>query len=159
MCGSPKTVEHILCKELQGACSTVFSCYYSHTMISHTAKIFLIAFAAFAAIQFALLRLFLYWRYPWVDIPMHAVGGAIVGLGVFAARDLHVPLFAHLTKPYRAILVVLFVASVWEVLEYVTGLSIIKENFASDTMLDLTLGLVGGMVGIVIGRMLEDRPI
>ena len=54
---------------------------------------------------------------------------------------------------------VLFVASVWEVLEYVTGMSIIKENFASDTMLDLTLGLVGGMVGIVIGRMLEDRPI
>ena len=128
-------------------------------MISSTVQLFLVSFSVFAAAQFALLRLFLYWRYPWVDIPMHFAGGIIVGLGVFAARDLHVPLFSYLIKPYRAITVVFIVAALWEVLEYVAGVSSVQENFVGDTMLDLALGLLGGSIGILIGRTLEVRNV
>lgn len=126
-------------------------------MISRTVKLFLLSFSAFAAVQFTLLQLFMYWRYPWIDIPMHLAGGIIVGLGVFAARDLHVPLFAYLTKPRRAILVVFLVAALWEILEYVSGMSQVEDNFVGDTSLDLVLGLLGGMIGIWIGRKLAAR--
>ena len=126
-------------------------------MVSRTVKLFLVSFLAFAAVQFTLLKLFMYWRYPSVDIPMHLVGGVIVGLGVFAARDLHVPLFTYFTKPRRAILVVFVVAALWEGFEYATGMSRVERNFLRDTLADVALGLLGGLVGIWIGRSLDRR--
>ena len=33
------------------------------------------------------LELFLYWRYWWLDLPMHILGGSVVALGMWVAHS------------------------------------------------------------------------
>ncbi|MEX0918024.1 MAG: hypothetical protein WDZ93_02620 [Candidatus Paceibacterota bacterium] len=125
-------------------------------MLKSNVVVFVIALGIFALAQFALLHTYLYWRYPNVDIPMHFLGGVIIALGIFAARDLHLPVFGSLTTTPRALGFLFCIAVVWEWLEYLYGHSVVgKSGFVFDTVTDLILGVAGGFLGLYVARNLE----
>jgi len=115
---------------------------------------FLISFSLFAVIHVIALQLFLYWHYLWFDIPMHFLGGIIVALGVFTLHDLKVFVPSRYLTPVAVVLMVVIVALVWEVFELYIGTPI-EENFVIDTLTDLGMGILGGLIGYSIGTNIK----
>lgn len=116
--------------------------------------LFLVAISTLAVTNFFATTYFLYWRYSWLDMPMHFLGGLCVALG-FAI----LPFFRiNLQPKYRTILpyllFVLCVGVVWEVFEYVNNISTVRDDDSViiDTLVDLTLDLLGGWVGYFISK-------
>lgn len=117
--------------------------------------LFLIALTILATVHIVGLELMLYWRYHWFDIPMHALGGAIVSLGsqsalfhsVFRCRPHHLGF---------AIALVLAVGISWEVFEWGAGIVDVEE-YVADTILDIVLDVCGGVVGYVVGSALRNQ--
>lgn len=125
-------------------------------MLSITTRYFLFAFATFGALHILLVRLYLYWRYEWLDIPMHFFGGALIALGLFAARDMRLPFAAVATRPAVLLASVVAIAIAWEIFEFTAGISRMREGFWDDTVTDLILGIIGGAVGMAVGRTLTQ---
>ncbi len=101
----------------------------------------------------------LYGSYPWLDVPMHFVGG--VAMAYFLG---HALAFAHggglLGQPNRALLVLAWIASastvtiLWEFLEFTTdrlGLTRAQASVA-DTMLDFLMGILGSLAYAACAR-------
>jgi uncharacterized membrane protein YoaK (UPF0700 family) len=116
--------------------------------------LFLIAISVLAVVQFVATTNFLYWRYSWLDMPMHFLGGLCVALG-FAI----LPFFRVTLPPqYRTLvpyLVFVFLVGIaWEVFEYANGISLasVHERLFTDTLMDLILDLFGGYLGFVISK-------
>lgn len=127
--------------------------YPNDSTMTYTAvKLFLIALTTLTVIHLLSLRFFIYWRYDWFDIPMHLFGGAVVALGIFAAYELGVPFAQRFFGFWPLLAAVLAVAIMWEVYEYVIGLSVLEEDFVVDTGIDLAMGLIGGVVGYFVGN-------
>lgn len=93
------------------------------------------------------LKLFLYWKYFWLDIPMHFLGGIACALGF----SICLRMYSHVPRWYTTLsgylLFTLFVGISWEVFEIAVGFSIIDEHFVPDTTVDLLMDLVGGAIG------------
>lgn len=126
-------------------------------MLQLTTIIFLVAFTVLAGIHTLASHLYLYWKYGWLDIPVHFLGGIVVTLGLFTLRDLH--LFPNKFLKFMPVLAcVLSIALVWEVWEYLSNLtdtSILKD-YIIDTVTDLCMGLTGGALGYFIGNNLRN---
>lgn len=93
----------------------------------------------------------LYWRYRWLDIPMHFLGGVWLGvLGVWywyavGSRVARTPVRAMAVACGTALLLGL----VWEAYEYAVflwGGSALPSNYVGDTILDLLMDLMGALV-------------
>ena len=114
---------------------------------------FLIAFSMLSILHNLAIGLFLYWHLWWFDIPMHAFGGMIVALGFFVLNDLRIfpPVLLQII-PVTAL--VLCVALVWEAFELIAGVEIIG-HYVIDTTVDITAGLVGGVIGFYVGKSLD----
>lgn len=121
-----------------------------------TVRIFLISLATLAILHAFLLRFYLYWQYAWLDVPMHLFGGIAAALGVYAARDLHVPFFARALHSGSVMALVLAIALLWEAFEFLGGISVMNGRFWNDTFLDLALGIFGGALGILIHKRLAQ---
>lgn len=111
---------------------------------------FLIAGSILVVIHILSLELFLYWKYPALDIPMHALGGAVIALLFFTLHDLIPRYPSRLLYPIPVLLLVLLVSLVWEVYELQIGIPI-EEDFEIDTITDLIMGMLGGVMGYVVG--------
>ena len=83
-----------------------------------------------------------YWKYPWLDLPMHFFGGVIICLLVrwWSERVWGIRL------PFMiVILSVFFVGVGWEVFEYALGLiEVPRDVYIKDTAIDLLLDTLGG---------------
>ncbi len=97
-----------------------------------------------AVTQYYALEFYWYWTYWWLDIVMHITGGVVIGL-----------LVAHYVSPrfVRIVALTLLVGVLWEVFEYVLGISRVEPNFHFDSTLDLVMDVVGaciayGMMGL-----------
>lgn len=103
----------------------------------------LVLATALAVLHIYALDAYLYWRYVWLDVPIHFLGGLAIGAFIVG----FLPRFSPL-------LFVLLLASAvigWEVFEYVVGTP--KEaNFVFDTSLDILTGTLGGMLAYAIAR-------
>jgi len=115
---------------------------------------FLISFSLLAVIHIIASELFLYWRFFWFDIPMHFFGGAVVALGIFTLYDLKIIVKRRHLKRVPLLVLVFVVALSWEVYELLVGISI-EANYVADTLIDLSMGLLGGLVGYSIGSSLN----
>jgi hypothetical protein len=122
-------------------------------MLQLTTIVFLIAFSVLAVIHNLAIQLYLYWHIWWLDIPVHAFGGAIVALGLFTLRDLKMFPNSGL-RPLPVIAIVIGVALIWEAYEVAIGLPML-EDYIFDTVLDVCMGLGGGIIGYVIGNSLR----
>lgn len=119
-------------------------------MLQLTTILFLIAFSTLAVIHHIAIKLYLYWRLPWFDIPMHAFGGVIVALGLYTLRDLK--LFpSKFLKPLPILGFVLVIALLWEAFEFFTGIPIVG-NYYVDSVSDVAIGLIGALIGYFIGN-------
>lgn len=107
-----------------------------------------------AVLHIVALQLFLYWRFWWLDIPMHALGGTVVALGLFAAYDFR--LFRNKTflKVGYVIAFVLLIALLWEAFELYAGVPR-EEDYLFDTILDLIMGVVGGYLGYIVANSIR----
>lgn len=112
--------------------------------------LFLIAASILAVIHVVSLELFLYWKHQWLDIPVHALGGAVVALFFFTLHNLLPKYPARLLYPIPVLLLVLLVSLAWEVYELLIGIPI-EDNYEVDTIVDLIMGMLGGIMGYTVG--------
>jgi uncharacterized membrane protein YoaK (UPF0700 family) len=115
---------------------------------------FLISFSFLAVIHIIALQLFLYWKFQWFDIPMHFLGGVVVALGLFTLHDLKLVIKKRHLQIFPIVLLVFAVAMLWEVYELLIGIPI-ESNYVVDTLTDLSMGLLGGLVGYGIGTSIK----
>lgn len=117
--------------------------------------IFLITLSVLATTHYLSLEFYLYWRYLWLDMPMHFLGGTMVALGLFSAREFFPRLPVTVLTFFATVCFVLLVAVGWEVFEFVFGISSIEANLFRDTVTDLAMGLLGGVVGWFVGSRIR----
>lgn len=111
----------------------------------------LFASCAFAALLYGMNRLAieysLYWKLWWYDIPMHFLGGLILGgIAVWFFGSLHerFEYFRGLSVPVFTLGFVLFGGIAWEIYEYHYGLSYNPMiGYWVDTLKDLSMDVVG----------------
>lgn len=110
--------------------------------------LFLTTGLVLAVTQVVAVEFYLYWIYPWFDIPMHILGGVFVAFGYAMLPFFRIRVPSRFTKLGTYLLVVLVVGIAWEVFEYVNGISVLEEkDFFLDTAMDLVFDLLGGAVG------------
>lgn len=101
-----------------------------------------------AILHMAAISFSLYWTFLWFDVLMHFLGG--ITLSLLVAWWLF---FTPLTKIrgrarfklfLAAVFSPLFVGGLWEVFEYIAGVSFSVEGYPLDTFFDLVINLCGG---------------
>lgn len=111
---------------------------------------FFAALILLAVVHIIAIELYLYWKFPWFDVPMHLLGGVSVALGY---SILHARLSPKLRTFSWYIAAVLFVGVGWEFFEYAAGISLAQEeSFLLDTALDLCMDILGGILGYGIAH-------
>jgi hypothetical protein len=124
----------------------------------------IIAFAAIILIFHSVATINnLYWLMPWLDMPMHALGGiwAAMLFGYLNQKFFKLQNFRHFVL--MTISFVAFVAVLWEFLEFfIDHLSLLKkfgsfQGDLNDTMSDLFLGLAGGIILILFDRIFRKN--
>lgn len=114
-------------------------------------------------LQIFLLFFEVYDYYPWLDIPIHFIGGfAIAFTFFFIFKYLQEKSLLILPKVARIMFVVslvTFTAVLFEffefILEHLTGYGF--QGTIEDTMLDLFLGILGGFFGAFILEMIYSK--
>lgn len=94
----------------------------------------------------------LYWYWWWFDIPMHILGGMWAGLcaaWLVARRGSTFTLVGCLAFA-------LLVGVAWEVFEYIERIAVVYEDYATDTMIDLGMDIIGATLGYMAARMLYE---
>lgn len=122
-------------------------------MIKLNTWFFIISASVLSVTHYLALELALYWQFSWFDIPIHALGGAVVALGVFVLYDFSVPLPRRWLRIVPVICFVFIIALIWEYYEVLIGIPI-EPDHELDTTMDLLLGLLGGVVGYFVGTSL-----
>ena len=82
---------------------------------------------------------------------MHFLGGATAVFGLFVLRDLRVNLPQKIYSFYPTMAYVLCIAIAWELFELAAGIPR-EANYAFDTTLDLTMGMIGGLTGYGVSK-------
>jgi len=111
----------------------------------------LISAALLATLTSLAVTHFLYWRIWWFDMPMHALGGlcaALLAAWLVAYRG------SKISLPL-CLLFALLTGIAWELFEYSEGITNAYHfSYPTDTFKDVSLGLIGGFVGWILGRIL-----
>jgi len=100
-------------------------------------------------------RLYLYSGYPWIDIPLHILGGFSVGIAAVGLIRIIFPGKAYTSVPLflYMILLVLCVGIAWEFVEWYYKASVaFGGNFWFDTYKDLLMDTLGGILSYICFR-------
>ncbi len=112
--------------------------------------IFALSIIVLAVLHTLSLVFSLYWVYEWLDIPMHALGGAMVALG-YQSRFGLTRYSDRLSFGFLGTIgAVMFVGVSWEVYEYIVGP--ILPGYVIDTATDLVMDAVGACIGYVVAK-------
>lgn len=121
--------------------------------MSLRARFYLALASSFIAIGAHLVAdyLYLYWTLPYIDVPIHILGGIMSGL--FAGVALR---FCGLTESWKNMLAGALVIGIsWEVLEIGMGaVEFFDQRYYIDTIKDLIDDLIGGSIAYLIWRKL-----
>lgn len=97
---------------------------------------------------------YLYWYYPWFDLVTHVLGGffVILSLGVSAQFKWLPTQVRHCPTFFFAVLAIVMAS--WEWYEYYFNISDARDpGFILDTVLDVIMGVVGGVLAYLVVRM------
>ncbi len=103
----------------------------------------LIFSALLASLHWWAMAEFLYWQYPWFDIPMHYLGGVTFGVFI-AALSLH-------RRDYIYVLLLVLVFIGWELFEFIFGVPR-EANYLLDTVIDLAMDTLGALTVYIVAR-------
>lgn len=81
-----------------------------------------------------------YFRYPLLDVVMHAAGGGIIG--ILAAR------FFHSRPMWGAALSALGISLIWEIFELRIGMTTAPAGYVVDTLGDLAAGTIAAIAAV-----------
>jgi len=116
----------------------------------------LLFFSALTAfLHLVALRLYLYWTVPWFDIPMHFLGGFVIGL--LALYLFYVSDWAEFPKDHLGSIFTMTLGSVllvglgWELWELFMGLTDALNDLV-DTFVDLVMDILGGIAAFLYGK-------
>lgn len=98
---------------------------------------------------------YLFWVYPWYDIPLHMLGGLMIGL--WAAGSAAGRKFPSARMVVYVIGIVLLGGSLWELFEFVTGLAGGEPGYIIDTIADLINDTLGAMVAALLYWRLHKK--
>jgi len=119
--------------------------------------LFLSALFVLAMTHIVAQQFYLYWVYFWFDIPMHILGGICVALGFSILPFFNINFPPKYTKLGTYLAVVFFVSVLWEIFEYINGISLVlEEYFVVDTIMDFIFALFGGAIGYYIATRVSD---
>lgn len=117
--------------------------------------LFILQAALFALIfgtHFIALEGALYWKYVWMDVPLHFAGGLWLALAsAWALLALKRPLDERFIFSF-----VILGSIAWEIFEALIG-SPREANFLFDTVLDLTMDMAGAIAGFMLARLFAAR--
>jgi hypothetical protein len=101
------------------------------------------------------LKFYLYWTVLWFDIPMHFLGGFLIGLiviSIIKRVQLAVQKSDEILNKWllfiSVILAVLVVGLTWELWELFVGFTDVLSDKA-DTVMDVVMDLIGGFAAIL----------
>ncbi len=105
------------------------------------------------AIHVFAIEIGVYSRFRWFDTPMHLLGGILVAISVvyllnYFTSENKLNINSNILKVLIIISVTVLFAFSWEVIEYLADFYL-KTRFQaslSDTMKDLCMGFIGGMI-------------
>jgi len=124
-------------------------------MIKKLVRIFALPTLLFC-LHLALVFLGLYKRHPWIDIPMHVLGGVFIAYSFSLAITYYQKrkILSELNVLSRSVFLFALTSTatvIWELGEFTLDFLFATNAQASieDTMLDMFLGLVGGTALIV----------
>lgn len=117
-------------------------------MFRKTLYISLSAAIATVALNFFAVHYHLYWRIWWYDIPIHFLGGMVLGgLGIWFLFSLKQSVFSWLSGRRMFALVIIFTfcaGTTWEIFEYSLGDTLNTiGSYPLDTIKDLVMDLLG----------------
>ena len=87
---------------------------------------------------------YLYWRFVWIDVPIHFFGGLTIGVFVAA--------FLNAWRPRLFTLLITSALVGWELFEYFFGIPR-EANYVFDTALDVLMGTLGAVVVYLYARI------
>ncbi len=116
--------------------------------------IFFLSIFIFVLHLFA-LKFSLYWFIPSLDMIVHFFGGFTIVL-------LAISLFFYNQKNFFSFIILSLVVSLlfslgWELFENKIGFTFSSENFASDTVSDILLGIFGGFVAVLFTKLISRK--
>lgn len=124
-------------------------------MLKLTTIFFVLSLAVLAMVHAISIHFYLYWKFIWIDIPIHFFGGAVVALGVFTAKDFIRTIPDRFLYVVPVMAAVIIVALLWELFEIAIGIPITEPGYALDTMIDLVVGALGGFIGFLVGHSIR----
>ncbi len=123
-------------------------------MLQLTTILFLIAGTILATIHTLAVKLYLYWKVWWFDLPMHFLGGVVIALLAFTLYDLRIIPRSFISL-FKVMLFVMLAAVIWEIYEYLAG-TVYASNYILDTATDLFMGLSGGFIGYYVASKIRN---
>ena len=105
--------------------------------------IFFATLTTLAIIHSLANEFYLYWKYAWLDILMHALGGVTVALGISILPFFRTHFFERFQSLGLYVVAALLIGIAWEVFEVLSGIMVVDDTFISDTALDLLMDAVG----------------
>ncbi|MAG11168.1 hypothetical protein CMI44_02555 [Candidatus Pacearchaeota archaeon] len=101
-----------------------------------------------------------YVLFPWVDIPMHLLGGVSVGyMSVLFLRFFREENLLIIKNKFIFVLIVVFsvsfIAILWEFWEFLTDyfFQVSSQPGLEDTMLDFLMGMLGGFFAGIFSKI------
>lgn len=112
--------------------------------------LFLITFITLGMVHVLATQFHLYWKYVWLDVPIHMLGGICIAFGLPLVRCFGVRIPERLRGLVPTLLTVLLIGILWELYEILIEAPVGKEGFVLDTLVDLSMDLLGGGLGFYI---------
>ncbi|OHA88257.1 MAG: hypothetical protein A2653_00765 [Candidatus Zambryskibacteria bacterium RIFCSPHIGHO2_01_FULL_43_25] len=105
----------------------------------------------------------LYFIYGWLDLVVHFLSGIAIGV-TFLWLYMKQALKNGQRKTFAKVLLVsiftaLLIASAWEVFEFKIGLTFTSNNYAFDTLTDILITVVGGLISAFYIRAIMRKEL
>jgi uncharacterized membrane protein YjdF len=106
------------------------------------------------------MRLYLFSGYPWIDIPLHVLGGFSVGLATLGLLRIvyKEERYMHVPKLIYIIIGTLCVGIAWEYVEWYYHASVaFGGDFWFDTYKDLLMDTLGGILSYICFHQNQNK--
>lgn len=103
-----------------------------------------------------------YFTYPWIDIPLHLIGGAFAAVLFYWLLGADINALSYRMQFVLVLSFVTFIGVLWEFFEFLSDVFISSRGYAyvaqassADTMGDLFFDLLGGFSVWVVVQLLK----